>query len=183
MDSPNSSFLSAGMRYIADSKNLHTVLKGLVEASAASAGTAMGSLFLLEPRGVLIPCVVHNLPESYLSGCSEVPLGTQCCGRAALHKAPWIVSDMWVDPLFADCRQAAMEAGIRAGFSVPVLDDDGNCLGTLASHFATPHIPSPDILERHQLFARLIAYAIERGGDTAELCTDESAAAASPAGM
>lgn len=153
----------AGMRHVASSNDLPSVVRGLVEAASACVGSNMGSLYLLdEKRGVLVPFVIHNLPESYIAGCAEVPLGTQCCGRAALHKTPWIVSDMWTDPLFVDCREAAVTAGMRSAFSVPVLDANGVVKGALASHFREPYLPSPYDLERQSLFAKLIAFALAK---------------------
>jgi len=160
----DSQFLVAGMKHVANnSEDLVSVVRGLVEAAVACVGSNMGSLYLLdEKRGVLTPFVLHNIPESYLEGCSEVALGTQCCGRAALHKTPWIVSDMWTDPLFVDCRAAAIAAGLRSAFSVPVLDGNGKCKGALAAHFRETYVPSPYDLERQSLFAKLIAFALAR---------------------
>lgn len=166
----DSQFLMAGMKHVADSADMLTVVRGLVEAASACVGSNMGSLYLLdEKRGVLTPYVTHNLPESYLSGCTEVPLGTQCCGRAVLHRTPWIVSDMWTDPLFVDCREAAMAAGMRSAFSVPILDVNGKALGALASHFREPYFPSPYDLERQSLFAKLIAFALARAENPPQL--------------
>jgi GAF domain-containing protein len=121
----------------------------------------MGSLYLQDhSRGVLLPYFTLNLPDSYVAGCAEVPVGTQCCGRAVLHRVPWIVSDMWIDPLFVDCRDAAIASGMRAAFSIPVIDVQGKCLGSLASHFKTPYMPSTYDLERQSVFAKLIAFAL-----------------------
>jgi GAF domain-containing protein len=161
----DSKFLIAGMKHVAEAKDLTAVMRGLVEASSASVGSNMGSLFLLDQSsGVLTPFMLHNLPTDYLNGCAEVPLGTQCCGRAALHKVPWVVHDMWTDPLFVDCREAAIVSGMRSAFSVPVLDSKGNCLGSLASHFRELYSPSEYDLERQAVFAKLIAFALTRQG-------------------
>jgi len=35
---------------------------------------------------------------------------------------------MLSDPLFESPREAAVKSPIRAGFSVPVIDQNGNCL-------------------------------------------------------
>lgn len=159
-------FLRAGHRHISDSKNLKETITGLVRMAAASSGTDMGSLFLLNrTQGLLQPYCTYNLPESYLAGCTTVPVGTQCCGRAVLHRIPWVVEDMWSDPLFADCRQAARTSGIRAGFSVPVITEDGDCLGSLASHFREAHRPGQDTIETSQMLSSLIAYALIKSGE------------------
>jgi hypothetical protein len=55
-----------------------------------------------------------------------------------------------------------MASGMRSGFSVPVLDANGECKGTLASHFREAFTPSPYALERQSLFAKLIAFALAR---------------------
>ena len=157
------SFLAAGMEYLAKSQDLRGTIERLVRLAANACGTDMGSLYLLDPTdNYLRPFALVNLPLEYTAGCSAVALGEQCCGRAALHKMPWSVEDMRTDPLFSACRDAAAEAGIRAGFSVPVLDEDGDVLGTLASHFREPYRPDVYALERSRLFAQLIALALVR---------------------
>src|SRR5579864_8848755 len=56
--------------------------------------------FSARVRSVLKPAVVVNLPKEYVKGCGEVPPSSQCCGRAAFHKLPWYVEDVWNDLLF-----------------------------------------------------------------------------------
>lgn len=157
-------FLAAGQRYILNSTNTKESISALVRFAAATSGSDMGSLYLLDPADRLLkPFVLVNLPPRYTEGCEAVAIGAQCCGRAALHKRPWFVQDMWTDPLFIDCRSAAIAAGIRAGFSVPVLSStSGDCLGTLASHFYEVHRPDQDTLESFQMLADLIAFALEQ---------------------
>ncbi len=155
-------FLEAGRRFISGSDSVTAALTMLVKAFGKFADSDSSSLYLLDPtQGVLVPHILHNFPDEYLAGCRTVALGSQCCGRAALHRQPWIVSDMWTDPLFADCQEAARNAGMRAGFSIPVLDGD-RCLGTLGCQFLQPYVPSRDVLHRGQLVAILVAWALRR---------------------
>lgn len=157
------SFITAGMEFLAKSKDLKQTIEQLVRLSANACGSDMGSLYMLDRAdNYLKPFVLVNLPPEYTAGCERVGLGEQCCGRAALHKIPWVVEDMLSDPLFIACREAARTAGIRAGFSVPVLDAQGECIGTLASHFREPYRPDAYSLERSKLFAQLIAFAMAR---------------------
>ena len=155
-------FLNNGIRYVTEARDLKDALTKIVAAAAATVGSECGSLYLLQSDGNLEPYILHNFPDDYLVGCKTVPLGTQCCGRAALHKVPWIVEDMWTDPLFVDCREAAKKAGMRSAISVPVLMADGRCVGTLASQFKEIYRPTEYSIERHRLFAQLIAFAIAR---------------------
>lgn len=169
-------FLTAGMEFLAKSQDLKQTIEQLVRLAANACGSDMGSLFLLDPADhYLRPFALVNLPPEYLAGCSAVGLGEQCCGRAALHKIPWIVEDMLTDPLFAACRDAAAQAGVRSAFSVPVLDSQGECLGSLASHFREVYRPDKYALERSKLFSQLIAFALARFGENR--VTVEAAAA------
>lgn len=150
-----------------DSTDLKATLTNLVRSAANAVGSDCGSLYLLNrSQGCLEPYILVNVPEEYLAGCESVPLGKQCCGRAALHKMPWVVADMWTDPLFADCREAAIASGMRSGFSIPVLNIRGACLGSLGVQFRRPFVPSVYDLERQRLFAQLIAFAIARNSST-----------------
>jgi GAF domain-containing protein len=163
--SDDADFLLAGMGFVANSTDPKFAIAKLVEAAASALGSDMGSFYLLDEDGkVLKPYVTFNFPEAYLAGCSAVRIGEQCCGRAAQYKLPWVVEDMWTDPLFEQARDAAKQAGIRAGFSVPVLDANGNCLGSLASHFRKTFRPSMYELERQSIFAKLIGFALVKHG-------------------
>jgi GAF domain-containing protein len=155
-------FLTAGMEYLAKSRDLKQTITELVRLAANACGSDMGSLYLLEADGYLRPFVLVNLPPEYTAGCTAVGLGEQCCGRAALHKMPWSVEDMRTDPLFIACRDAAATAGIRAAFSIPVLDAHGEVLGSLATHFREPYRADEYAIERSKLFAQLIAFALAR---------------------
>lgn len=163
MEVADHEFLEAGMRYVLTSSNLKIALTNLVRSAVHAVGSTSGSLYLLNRSTKrLEPFILINLPDEYLAGCQTVELGKQCCGRAALHKMPWIVEDMWSDPLFADCREAAKKSGMRSGFSIPVMNAKDECLGTLGSQFQELFTPTLYDLERQRLFAQLISFAIAR---------------------
>jgi GAF domain-containing protein len=155
-------FYQNGKRYVTASRDINRTVRDLVRAAAEAVGSDMGALFLVDPvRGVLKPAVAVNLPELYVRGCGEIPVGQQCCGRAVLHKLPWYVDDIWSSSLFSpEAQDAAKQVGVRAVFSVPVLTQDDNCLGSLSAHFSELHLPSDVEIERHSMFARLMAFAL-----------------------
>jgi GAF domain-containing protein len=72
---------------------------------------------------------------------------------------------MLTDPLFASAREASVKSGIRAAFSVPVIDAQGKVLGSLACHYRKPFSPTAYEIERNHLFATLIAFALVRDWD------------------
>ena len=157
----DAAFLANGQRFITTSSDLNQTVRELVRLSAEAVGSNMGALYLLdEDHQVLKPAVIVNLPDEYVRGCGDIPLGQQCCGRAAMHNIPWFVDDIWNESLFPiKSREGAKRAGIRAGFSVPVAVS-GKCVGSLSSHFAEPHVPTDFEIQRHRLFAELIAMAL-----------------------
>lgn len=158
--------LEQGVISIEDATNLRSALTSLVRLAAEGAKSRSASLYVLDGEGKsLRPYATYGLPESYIRGCGDVLVGTQCCGRAVQHRRPWIVSDMLTDPLFADGRGAAEHSGIRAAFSVPVIDAADNCIGSLACHYSQPYTPSSYDLERNRVFATLIAFAIAKHGE------------------
>ncbi len=162
----DNAFLENGKAYVAASADISKTVRDLVRVAAEAVGSDMGALYLINKDGVLQPAVVVNLPEEYVKGCGDIPLGQQCCGRAAQYKMPWYVEDIWTDPLFPPAtREAARRARVRAGFSIPVLSPRGNCLGSLSAHFPEPHTPSEYEIERHTLFAQLIGFALSREAD------------------
>ncbi len=68
---------------------------------------------------------------------------------------------MLADPLFKDGVKGAQNSPVRAGFSVPVITRAGDAIGSLACHFERPHTPTNVDIERNQIFATLIAFALE----------------------
>ena len=101
-------------------------ISNLVRLTCEGAKADGATLYLLDAsKRFLEPFVVYNLPQSYINGIGKVEVGTQCCGRAVAFKKPWIVTDMYTDPLFTDGLKGALQSDIRAGFSVPVIDPNG----------------------------------------------------------
>ncbi len=155
------SFLAESLNSIRQGTDLNTKLAELVRLAAEAAKSDAASLYLVhEDEGVLKPAVVLGLPEDYVQGCGSVAIGDQCCGRAVKFRRPWVVTDMQVDPLFASAKGASDSSGIRAAFSVPVIDADDNCLASLACHYRKPFKPTAYEIERNRVFATLIAFTI-----------------------
>lgn len=173
----NELFLARGREYIARSPDVSKTVQDLVRLAAEAVGSRMGALYLLdETESVLKPFVVVNLPDEYVKGVGDVRLGTQCCGRAALHQLPWYVDDIWNEPLFPpETKAMARRSGVRAGFSVPVIVTGDRCIGALSAHFPEPHVPSGFEIHRQNLFAQLIAMALLPGAYAVEKMPSTSA--------
>lgn len=154
-------FFEAGLESVKRAGNIRMAIAGLVQLAAESANSKAASFYVLDDaQRALKPFMTFGLPQDYVDRCGYVPVGEQCCGRAVQHLKPWIVSDMLSDPLFASARQASIETGIRAAFSVPVINDDNKCLGSLACHYETVYTPTSNDISRNLQWAKLIAHAV-----------------------
>jgi GAF domain-containing protein len=143
--------------------DLKTAIGELIRLAADSAKSTSASLYVLDPnQPVLKPFATLGLPEEYVQACGDVRVGDQCCGRAVQQRKPWIVNDMLEDPLFASARKAAQVSPIRSAFSVPVIDEKGDCLGSLGCHYDHPHVPAKEDIERNEIWASMIAHVICR---------------------
>lgn len=156
-------FMQQGLQHIQAGTAVNSTLTELVQLAVNAAKSQAGTLFLVdEERQVLKMAVNIGLPDEYLQGCGDVAIGDQCCGRAVQHRKAWMVTDMLSDPLFATAREGAVQSGIRAAFSVPVISADGKVLGSLACHYRKPFTPTAYEIERNHVFATLIAFALVR---------------------
>jgi GAF domain-containing protein len=123
-------FFESGLALIEGEGDLRGALTQLIQLAAEGANSNSASFYVIDAQEkVLKPLVTYGLPAAYVEACGNVRVGDQCCGRAVEHRKPWIVSDMIEDPLFASAKSAALVSPIRAGFSVPVISADGECVG------------------------------------------------------
>lgn len=145
-----------------DQRDPRTVVQDLLRLAVEAAGSKAGSVYLVDRKqNVLRPFTIIGLPDDYIATCGPVPVGEQCCGRAVAFRMPWIVSDMLADPDWVDLRGEIPKTGIRAAFSVPIIQGD-DCIGSLACHYSEPFTPNPYAITRNQVFATLMAFALTR---------------------
>lgn len=173
----NIRFFESGLALVEGRGNLMGALATLVQLSAEAAHSNSASFYIADwQENVLKPLITCGLPPEYVEACGHVPIGDQCCGRAVQHRKPWIVSDMLNDPLFASAKQAAQLSPIRSAFSVPVITLSGECLGSLACHYADIHVPTPEEIKRNETWAEMMAHAIvEYKNAPAESCQQGAA--------
>jgi GAF domain-containing protein len=156
-------FFESGLQLVKGNGDLKTALGELIQLAAQDANCNSASFYIADWKvNRLKPVITYGLPASYVEACGEVTIGDQCCGRAVQHRKPWMVQDMLSDPLFASAKSAALVSPIRAAFSVPVMDEAGACLGSLACHYRDVHVATPSEIKGNETWARLIAHAISQ---------------------
>src|SRR5512144_1051710 len=130
-----------------------------------STGGLLASILLIDETGTrLLHGAAPSLPAYYNAAVHGVEIGPSVgsCGTAAYRRTQVIVDDIDTDPLWADYRELALSAGLRACWSTPITGLGGRVLGTFAMYYPTPSRPSPSDLALIDVLVRTVATAIER---------------------
>jgi diguanylate cyclase (GGDEF)-like protein/PAS domain S-box-containing protein len=107
--------------------------------------------------------IAPSLPLSYLSQLGESRVGPcSCsCGTAAFLGEPVMVTDIATDPLWNPCRDLALEHGLRACTSWPILGKNRKVLGTFALYFREAIAPTVQDIQLFDICTKLAGIAIE----------------------
>lgn len=125
---------------------------------------ALASVLLASPDGTrLRHGSAPSLPPDYVRAVDGLAVGTAAgsCGTAAHRKQQVIVEDIEVDPLWADWRNLAIDWGLRACWSTPVLDAAGRVLAIFAVYYRAPRLPEPADQRLIEQATQTVAVAIE----------------------
>lgn len=103
-----------------------------------------------------------NMPEHYLQAIDGLAIGptTGSCGTAIFRREQVIVEDIATDPLWADYRDLAIPFGLRACWSSPIFDEEGQVLGTFANYDTRPGKPDAEHLQCIAMATHLAAIAL-----------------------
>jgi PAS domain S-box-containing protein len=141
------------------------VLDALCRLLEELASGSRASVLLLDPTtNRLRHGAAPSLPSSYVEAIDGIVIGPSVgsCGTAAYRAAPVIVSDIAGDPLWADFRDLALDHGLRACWSSPILSSEGTVLGTFAVYYAEPRSPAADEQSVIEQITHLARIALER---------------------
>lgn len=94
-----------------------------------------------------------SLPKVYVQCINNVEIGPNAgsCGTSAYTKEKVIASDIETDTRWADYKHLALPYGIRASWSYPVTDSEGNVIAILGVYYSTVKTPDAnetEIIER-----------------------------------
>lgn len=126
------------------------------------------SILLLDEDGVhLRHGAAPSLPQAYVQAIDGEKIGPAAgsCGTAAYRKEPVYVSHIATDPLWKHYRDFALQHGLQACWSTPVIAGDGRVLGTFAIYYPKPRAPRPEDLRMIEHITHLAGVAIERHHD------------------
>jgi len=139
----------AGQRHVLDllasGTPLDQVLEEICRSLESMIAGAFCSVLLLDTEGHRLHYgAAPSLPAGYNAAVDGIEIGPNVgsCGTAAFLQEPVVVEDVATDPRWKDFRALALAHGLRACWSVPILDTaDGGVLGTFAVYHREPHAP------------------------------------------
>ncbi len=161
---------NAILKGIAMGKSLAETLESIVRLVEAQSDDMLCSILRVESDRVWHGAA-PSLPDEWNRAVDGEPIGPKAgsCGTAAWRGEAVIVTDIATDPLWEDYRDAALAAGLRAGWSQPVFATSREVLGTFALYFHETR--GPTIAERQvvDVAVGLASVALEKAHMDASL--------------
>ena len=120
-----------------------TAVTHLVEAHSLGMSC---SICLVEEDGLhLRYAAAPNLPEAYRAATEGACIGPDAgsCGTVAYLRQSVFVADILSDPKWAHYRDVALQSGLRAAWSSPIMAHDGKVLGTFCMYYREVRHPEP----------------------------------------
>ncbi len=144
---------------------LEDILEAICRMLEQQVPGSLCSIMLVNEEGTSLNLMAGDrLPRAYREAVTtlEIGPGIGSCGSAAYFGETVICEDLTEDARWSSYRELALAQGLRACWSVPILDSDGEVLGTFGTYLAVPS--SPDVASRRLLgkAADLAALAVER---------------------
>jgi len=154
------------LEMISDGAGLTDILNHVCSSIDLHIAPWITSILLMDADGKrLWPSAGSGVPHDWARAITPLPVApdTGLCGTAAFLKTRVIVPDVAAEPVWReDLRDVALENGIRAGWSQPILTKDKQVLGTFAIYSAEPHVPTGTELALVEGSGRIALIAIER---------------------
>jgi PAS domain-containing protein len=139
-----------------------TTITRLIEAHSTG---MLCSIFLPEEDGLHLRYgVAASLPEAYRGATDGIYIGPNVgsCGTAAYLCQAVFVSDIASDPRWVKFRDSALQSGLRAAWSTPILSHDRKVLGTFGMYYREVRHPCPGEIQLIDYAGRIAGIAIER---------------------
>src|SRR5262245_21592820 len=154
------------LELLAQDASVAEVLDEVLRITEEQSPEMVCSVLLLDDDGQrLRHGASRRLPEEYNQAVDGLTIGPDrgACGSAACLRTRIVTPDIATDPRWTDFRALAMQHGLRACWSEPVLAADGAVLGTFAMYYRKSRGPTPREIELIEVAAHLAGIAIERG--------------------
>ena len=141
---------------------LNEVLSGYLEGLEALFPEMTCSIHLIKNNRLAIG-ISPSLPPDYLTALVDLPIGDNVgsCGTAAALKKQIIVGDISTDRRWENYRRLAIPYNLRACWSNPVIDSDGEVMATLGMYYREPKFPGEEELKIMERGTALLQIVLE----------------------
>jgi GAF domain-containing protein len=139
-----------------------SVLEDGLEDSLSLLHADRGNVQVVDPfTGSLVLVLQTGFSDEFLEYFAVVDDDGAACGRTASQRAQTVIGDVNADPGFAPHREIAAASGFRAVQSTPLVDQTGQLVGVLSTHYPRPYLPPARDLRLMSRLGELIGRAFE----------------------
>jgi len=160
------------LRMVARNEGLQLILNTLCKKAQVYNPEMLCSILRLDNKAkTLHPIASVSLPEFYCQALDGVPIGpgVGSCGTAAFIEERVIVEDINTHPYWAQYKGLALEAGVQACWSEPIIGANGIVFGTFAMYYRVPQKPTEEDLKFIELSANLAAVVFDNDSNRSQL--------------
>ncbi len=153
------------LELLATGGDFSTTLRTLVAIIEEQWPGMQGLVLILDEDGQHLHLgAAVSLPQDYLDSIEGLEIGPRVgsCGTACYRRERVIVEDIAQDPRWEGLRDLALEHGLRACWSEPVISNDGEVVGTFAMYYRHPRAPTEAELHTIEVGAHLVGVALEQ---------------------
>jgi PAS domain S-box-containing protein len=138
-------------------------------AEDTSGGSALASVQLATPEGMLRHAAAPSLPAAFAAAVDLLPIGSKAgpAARAALEASPASSAGL-DDESWGALAPAMREHGLAAGRALPILAPSGQVLGTFTLYYREPHAPNAQEDAAMDLLANTASLVIGQRHEAAE---------------
>ena len=152
------------LEMIATNAPLEEVLSTLVRFIESQTESMLGSILLLDEDGLHARHgAAPSLPEAFNTAVDGQAIGPKAgsCGTAMFRRERVVVTDIDLDPLWADYRDLAARHGLRACWSTPIISHEERMLGAFAMYYREARSPAPAERQLIDIATSMAGIAIE----------------------
>ncbi|MEH6759401.1 MAG: EAL domain-containing protein [Parasphingorhabdus sp.] len=122
------------------------------------------SVLRVERSGLLYPLAGPSMPEKFSELINGIMIGPHVgsCGSAAYLREAVSVTDIETDSRWNGFKEHVLSFGLKACWSVPIYNAEGDVFGTFALYFKQKRMPSQQERELVSACTHLCAIALER---------------------
>ena len=140
---------------------LGALLDEVLEFALTLLHAERGNVQLADPAtGELRIAAQRGFGPEFMEYFAAVTDDRSACGRAAHQHAQVVITDVATDPGFAPHRDIALASGFRAVQSTPLLNQEGQLVGMLSTHYPRPTTPPRRDLQIVSGFGALVGESL-----------------------